>query len=265
MTTQDIIIFSRRLHEAAVFCRGDNDNWLSYAMIEEIQDTLLIEANIIDYMAGGEKVRLVVMLLRKALREFLESAAESTGEDSPRRWRLTECARDRAVEEFGSGLTDDDVIGVEDAITDDDVVGSFEFIVTYCELWLNWIDLYFPPVEAAAHQEARPKAERPKSAAAVRLESQELQGLKQDLVDAGLIVNGVWVGTPAQYGELVRHLKEDCGVENRGGYAWKDCRDFVGYEGSDKSAQNAITSNLGDVKGDRAEAIRHICRRHRVH
>ncbi len=257
MTTQDIIIFSRRLHEAAVFCRGDNDNWLSYAMIEEIQDTLLIEANIIDYMAGGEKVRPVVMLLRKALREFLESAAESTGEDSPRHWRLTECARDRAVEEFGSGLTDDDVIGVEDAITDDDVVGSFEFIVTYCELWLNWIDLYFPPVEAAAHQEARPKAERPKSAAAVRLESQELQDIKKALIEAGIIAGGQWKGSPAEFGCLVLELNEFRGV---GGLkAWKECTVWAGYSGSIQSARNAIENNP-NTRGPIADKIRAICR-----
>jgi hypothetical protein len=228
-------------------------------MIEEIQDTLLIEANIIDYMAGGEKVRLVVMLLRKALREFLESAAESTGEDSPRRWRLTECARDRAVEEFGSGLTDDDVIGVEDAITDDDVVGSFEFIVTYCELWLNWIDLYFPPVEAAAHQEARPKAERPKSEAAVRLESQELQDIKKALIQAGIIAGGQWQGSPAEFGCLVAELFEQKGVAHQGGKAWKDCKAWAGYGGNMESARKAIDGNP-NTRGPIADKIRAICK-----
>lgn len=259
MTTHDIIFFSRRLHEAAVFCRGDYDCWISYAMITDIYDTLLIEANIIDYMAGGDNVRPVVMLLRKALREFLESAAESTGEDSPRRWRLTECARDRAVEEFGTGLTDDDVIGVEDAITDDDVIGRFEFIVTFCELWLNWIDLYFPPSEAAAHQEARPKAERPKSAAAVRLESQELQDIKKALIQEGIIVGGQWQGSPAEFGCLVTELFEQKKVASQGGKAWKDCKAWAGYGGSIESARKAIDGNP-NTRGPIADKIRVICK-----
>lgn len=259
MTTQEIIIFSRRLHEAAAFCRGDRDYWLSYGVIEEISDTLLVEGNIIDYMAGGDNVRPVVMLLRKALREFLEGAAESTGKDSPRRWRLTEGARNRAIEEFGTGLTDDDVIGDDDAITDDDVIGNFEMIVDFCETWINWIDLYFPQVEAAAHQEARPKAERPKSAAAVRLESQELQDIKKALIQAGIIAGGQWQGSPAEFGCLVTELFEQKGVAHQGGKAWKDCKAWAGYGGSVESARKAIDGNP-NTRGPNADKIRAICK-----
>lgn len=254
METQEIIFLTRDIKELAAICRGESDNYPIVGgddSIDYIDEVMAVEGNLIDYLGLGNKVAPVVGELRQALREFLDSGFVMAVEFNIHRWHLTESARERVNKCFSE--------------FHNDPTETVEEIAWCCEKWAHWIDLYFPPVEAAAHQEARPKAERPKSAAAVRLESQELQGLKQDLVDAGLIVNGVWVGTPAQYGELVRHLKEDCGVENRGGYAWKDCRDFVGYEGSDKSAQNAITSNLGDVKGDRAEAIRHICRRHRVH
>ncbi len=115
-------------------------------------------------------------------------------------------------------------------------------------------DLCTQPNKAAAHQKAKPKSQ-----AAARLESPELQEVKSKLIAAGIIVDGLWRGTPAEYGELVRHLKDDCGVENRGGYAWKDCRSFAGYQGSDKSAQNAITSNQGDIRSDAAQTIRDIC------
>lgn len=156
---------------------------------------------------------------------------------------------------------------IHDAVKDKNkkVILEFQALRSKCAEWKEWIDRYYPQVQATQDAESKTTHGNAKrdTAAAARLASQELQEVKQELVDAGLIEDGRWTGSPAEYGELVRHLKEDCGVENRGGYAWKDCRGFVGYEGSDKSAQNAITSNAGNIRSDAAAIIRDICVRYK--
>lgn len=250
METQEIIFLTRDIKELAAICRGESDNYPIVGgddSIDYIDEVMAVEGNLIDYLGLGNKVAPVVGELRQALREFLDSGFVMAVEFNIHRWHLTESARERVNKCFSE--------------FHNDPTETVEEIAWCCEKWAHWIDLYFPPVEATAHQVARPKAGI-KSVAAVRLES--LQELKQELVGVGLIVDGQWDGSPAEYGELVRRLKEDCGVENRGGYAWKDCRLFAGYTGSDKSAQNAITSNQGDVRGDRAATIRRICKRYKT-
>ncbi len=243
MTTQDILLLANKVHDIAIHCGGGRECYLLDVDIYEIDETLLVEGNIIDYMAGGDNVRPVVMLLRKALREFLESAAERAGDEHPRRWRLTEGARDRIAVYFSP--------------CEYDIIEYMEWIAEGCEKWLYWIDQYFPPVEAAAHQEARPKAERPKSAAAVRLESQELQDIKKALIQAGIIAGGQWQGSPAEFGCLVLELNEFRGVG--GSKAWKECTVWAGYSGSIQSARNAIENNP-NTRGPIADKIRAICR-----
>ena len=98
------------------------------------------------------------------------------------------------------------------------------------------------------------------TAAAKRLVSQELQEVKQGLVKAGLIVGGRWQGTPAEFGCLVLELYEQHKVANNGGKAWTACKSWAGYEGSIKSARNAIDANP-NTRGDNAETIRRICKK----
>lgn len=152
---------------------------------------------------------------------------------------------------------------IHDAVKDKNkrVILEFQALRSKCAEWKEWIDRYYPQAQDTQDSEnkATPGDAKHKTAAAERLASQELQELKRELVKAELIKDERWTGSPADFGELVRHLKENFGVENRGGYAWKDCRDFVGYEGSDKSAQNAITSNVGNIRSDAAAIIRDIC------
>ena len=117
-------------------------------------------------------------------------------------------------------------------------------------------DLCTQPVEAAAHQKTKPKSKESKAAA--RLQSQELQEVKAKLIAAGIIVNGVWQGTPAEFGCLVLELYENRGITN-GGKAWTDCKTWAGYKDSIKSARNAIDSNP-TTRGPIADKIRMICR-----
>lgn len=119
-------------------------------------------------------------------------------------------------------------------------------------------DLCTQPVEAAAHQKTKPKSKESKAAA--RLQSQELQEVKAKLIAAGIIVDGVWQGTPAEFGCLVLELYECFGIKaGNGGRPWADCKAWAGYDGSIKSARNAIDSNPTS-RGPIADKIRTICR-----
>lgn len=122
------------------------------------------------------------------------------------------------------------------------------------------------PSKAAAHQETKPKSKaatrkktKTKSKAAARLQSQELQEVKTKLIAAGIIVDGVWQGTPAEFGCLVSELYEYRGIARNGGKPWTDCKAWAGYDGSIKSARNAIDSNP-TTRGPIADKIRTICR-----
>lgn len=118
-------------------------------------------------------------------------------------------------------------------------------------------DLCTQPVEAAAHQKTKPKSKESK--AATRLQSQELQEVKSKLIAAGIIIDGVWQGTPAEFGCLVVELFEHRGIANNGAKAWTDCKTWAGYDGSIQSARNAIASNP-TTRGPIADKIRMICR-----
>lgn len=119
-------------------------------------------------------------------------------------------------------------------------------------------DLCTRPVEAAAHQKTKPKSKVSKAAA--RLQSQELQEVKSKLIAAGIIVDGVWKGTPAEFGCLVAELQDERGINNHGRRAWKACAEWAGYKDSIKSARNAIEQHR-DTEGPTADDIRNICKR----
>ena len=119
MTTQDILMLSFVISKEAAFCRGESDWWPPRDDEIRLVKTLFDEGSCIDYLSQGEKVRPVAMKLRKALREFLDCAADEMIGGNPK------------------------------AMT---VKGT----VPFCEAWINWIDTYFPPVGAQAA--ARPGA-----------------------------------------------------------------------------------------------------------
>ena len=107
---------------------------------------------------------------------------------------------------------------------------------------------------------ARTQKKKRETAAAKKLASQELQEVKQELAKAGLIVNGQWEGSPAEFGCLVLELYEQRKVANNGGKAWKDCAKWAGFPGSINAARNAIDANP-NTRGDNAESIRRICKK----
>lgn len=254
MNTQDIILLIDRIRLITRLCNGEYRGGERYYFTRlELLDTvsrLSDKGGFVDYLEA-KGYTMTIEELHEALCGFLDSSTEQPSQDAPR--RLSGMAKERVTLYF---YPEDEIL----------LVLRMEDLIENCVAWLDFLN-------QCTHKEARPKA-RPGSqgkarretetAAAKRLVSQDMQALKQELIDAGLIVGGRWEGTPAEYGELVRHLKDDCGVENRGGYAWTDCRPFAGYQGSDKSAQNAITSNQGDIRGDKAATIRRICQRHKV-
>ncbi len=147
-----------------------------------------------------------------------------------------------------------------------DWIGSLEYQhdADYClsralqrlqRVELGLQDLCTQPSKAATRQESKPKRK-----AAARLQSQELQEVKAKLIAAGIIVDGVWQGTPAEFGCLVLELYECFGIKaGNGGRPWADCKAWAGYDGSIKSARNAIDSNPTS-RGPIADKIRTICR-----
>lgn len=267
ITTQDILKLKSSLAEIAIICRGEWPAWEAiygdislFVDLLDSAETLENVSGFLEYLATGGNIEPIVRELEESLGDFLDGTAIRVNEYAP--LLLADSAREWITEYLAEGGTTDEIR--------QGIFSDLEEIIDLCSEWVRWIQLYFPGRDAAARPGAQllpgsaTGAKQEPTAAAKRLASMNLQELKQDLIKAGLIVAGKWEGTPAEYGELVRHLKDDCGVENRGGYAWKDCRPFAGYHGSDKSAQNAITSNQGDVRGDRAETIRRICQRHKV-
>ncbi len=124
-----------------------------------------------------------------------------------------------------------------------------------CGDWIGWIDRYFP--QGQSKQDNKQKRI---SAAAKKLATPELQAVKQKLVDAELINDGGWAGSPAEFGCLVQELLEHYKVTNNGGMAWTACAEWAGYTGSINAARNAIDANP-NTRGDNAETIRRISRR----
>lgn len=124
-----------------------------------------------------------------------------------------------------------------------------------CGDWIGWIDRYFP--QGQSKQDNKQKRI---SAAAKKLATPELQAVKQKLVDAELINDGGWAGSPAEFGCLVQQLSEQYKVANNGGMAWTACAEWAGYTGSINAARNAIDANP-NTRGDNAETIRRICKK----
>lgn len=242
ITTYEIILLNSHLAKLVTVCRGEWGFAETYFPIvedlDEVVNTLLDIGGLLEFLASGGNIEPIVKELQGTMAEYLDCAGN---------------ARDEIAEylEENGEPTADLLEGVCNTMKD---------LVNLCGEWIGWIERYFP----GQAQPTRQDVNQEPTAAAKRLASLDLQEVKKELVEAGLIVEGRWDGTPAEYAELVRHLKEDCSVENRGGYAWKDCRPFAGYQGSDKSAQNAITANQGDIRGARAATIRRICQRHKV-
>ena len=134
-----------------------------------------------------------------------------------------------------------------------------------CGDWIGWIDRYFPPEQSKQEQdneEPIKQGNKPKriSAVAKKLATPELQAVKQKLVDAELINDGGWAGSPAEFGCLVQELLEQYKVANNGGMAWTACAEWAGYTGSINAARNAIDANP-NTRGDNAETIRRICKK----
>ena len=111
------------------------------------------------------------------------------------------------------------------------------------------------PVEKKREQ-PRPKKQ---SKAAARLQSQELQEVKSKLIAAGIIVDGDWQCSPAEFGCLVNELRDERGINDHGRRAWKLCANWVGYHGNIESARSAIEKHI-DTEGPTADLIRDICK-----
>ena len=115
-------------------------------------------------------------------------------------------------------------------------------------------------LDSQEQQRKQPKRPKKQSKAAARLQSQELQEVKSKLIAAGIIKDGEWQGTPAEFGCLVAELQDERGINNHGRRAWKECAEWASYKDSIKSARNAIEQHR-DTEGPTADAIRNICKR----
>lgn len=141
----------------------------------------------------------------------------------------------------------------------DEPVNGYDAVLGLCDEWIEWIDRYFP-IDPGG-QETKSKKPKPKkqSKAEIRLQSQELQEVKKKLIAAGIIVDGVWQGTPAEFGCLVNELFCERRVSDHGRKTWKILAEWVGYQGNQPSARSAIEKNQ-DTIGPTADLIRDICK-----
>ncbi len=128
-----------------------------------------------------------------------------------------------------------------------------------CGDWIGWIDRYFP--QGQSKQANKPKR---MTAAAKKLATPELQEVKLKLVDAGLIVNGQWVASVAEFECLVKELGKaeyDGGFginTDKGNLARKECANFVGFTGDLESARS---NTYHEQHSPNANLIKTICRR----
>ena len=159
MTTQDILFLIAAFKKGADFCRGDIDYWLSKDELNEIFHTLCCEANCIDFLSHGEKVMPVAVELRKALREFLDSAADATGEDCQLQWRLKESAIGRFKKWFDPHPKVIRLFGNNPGVIYPSTAIACG-CVSFCETWINWIDAYFP-IDPNGQQQQEKNNEEP--------------------------------------------------------------------------------------------------------
>lgn len=116
-----------------------------------------------------------------------------------------------------------------------------------------------PPVKA--------KKRKSKSEAATRLQSQELQDVKAELVAAGIIVDGRWAKDVSDFSCLATELKETFGIVADGKqngntrYAWKDYAHFAGFPADKKSLESARSCSQYNQHGEIANKIRAICKK----
>lgn len=88
--------------------------------------------------------------------------------------------------------------------------------------------------------------------------SQELQEVKQELVKAGLIVDGRWTGTPSQFECLVKMFSDVFGIKTKKGtLARKACASFVGFTGN---LDNARSNTHSEQRSPNAKLIKAICK-----
>ena len=259
MTTNDILFLIAAFKKGADFCRGDIGYWLSKDELNEIFHTLRCESNCIDFLSQGEKVRPVAMKLRKALREFLDSAAEVTVEDDKLQWRLKESARGRFKKWFDPNPNVIKLFGNDpEEIYPSTITAGC--VVSFCGAWLNWIDAYFPIDPSGQEQPHQEPAQRPKreTPADDRFSSPELQEVKQELVKVGLIVDGrLDVGT-ADFECLVKTFSDVFGIKTKkGNLARKACASFVGFTGNLESARS---STHNEQQSSKAKLIKAICK-----
>lgn len=149
-----------------------------------------------------------------------------------------------------------------------EVYDAFTDLQDKCKEWLKWIDQYFPPEQPNQEQdymEPAKQVNKPKrmTAAAKKLATPELQEVKLKLVDAGLIVNGQWVASVAEFECLVKELGKaeyDGGFginTDKGNLARKECANFVGFTGDLESARS---NTYHEQHSPNANLIKTICR-----
>lgn len=146
-------------------------------------------------------------------------------------------------------------------ILDEIVRNKLSFLNCYCsEFHTYQITMMELGLLDSQEQQRKQKQPSPKkqSKAAARLQSQELQEVKEKLIASGIIENGEWQGTPAEFGCLVNELRDERGINDHGRRAWKEVARWAGYHGNIESARSAIEKNI-DTEGDVADKIRAIC------
>lgn len=203
---------------------NESNNMGSLNFVQLVRDGLIDHAGIYSQVKGWSKRAIETLLDDMRNEAFGIQMFENTGANQPKIQRLAD---------------------------------MIDFIAT--EFFPNY-DYYRKTTARDKQENTEHKEKRKYTAAAKMLESQRLQEVKQGLVNAGLIVDGRWEGTPAEFGCLVLELFEQYKVATNGGRAWTACKNWAGYEDSMKSARNAIDANP-NTRGDNAETIRRICKK----
>lgn len=144
--------------------------------------------------------------------------------------------------------------------------GDFEFYRNI-HFVLTWCDKFSVFIDGDIEAPAKPKAKKRKSEAATRLQSQELQDVKAELVAAGIIVDGRWAKDVSDFSCLATELKETFGIVADGKqngntrYAWKDYAHFAGFPADKKSLESARSCSQYNQHGEIDNIIRAICKK----
>jgi len=174
-------------------------------------------------------------------------------------------------------LAAEDVINTALKDANKEVFHDWWAVAALCRQWIDRIDGYYrynpepgtiahalrkrmeelPTKQAQVESQARGKSSN-ETLADDRFSSRELQDIKDKFIEIGLIADGRWTGTTAEFECFVKLAGDLFGIRTKKGMLErKACASFVGFTGSLESARS---STCHEQQSPQAKQIRAICK-----